>query len=147
MLDNVIEHYIENAVDTSQLGGYSANFKRFTKYIKEGKEGYAKSAYSAYRERSVGLGAMGFHSYLQAHDIPFEGIYATGFNHKAFKHIKNSAVKASKEIAKDRGEAPDISGSTLRNAHLLAVAPNASSSIICGGTSPSIDLLELMFYT
>ena len=52
MLDNVIEHYIENAVDTSQLGEYSANYKRFKKYIKEGKEGYAKSAYSAYRERS-----------------------------------------------------------------------------------------------
>ena len=58
MLDNVLQHYIDNAVDTSQLGEYSANFKRFSKYIKEDKEGYTKSAYSAYRERSLGLGAM-----------------------------------------------------------------------------------------
>ena len=61
MLDNIIEHYIENAVDTKHLGGYIANFKRFKKYIKPGKEGFVKSAYSAYRERSLGLGAMGFH--------------------------------------------------------------------------------------
>ena len=147
MLDNVLEHFIDNAIDMNNLGGYNANYERFKKHIKEGKEGFTKAAYSAYRERSIGLGAMGFHSYLQAHDIPFEGIYATGFNYKAFKHIKNSAVKASKEIAKDRGEAPDISGSTLRNAHLLAVAPNASSSIICGGTSPSIEPIRANVFT
>ena len=147
MLDNVLEHFIDNAIDMNNLGGYNANYERFKKHIKEGKEGFTKAAYSAYRERSIGLGAMGFHSYLQAHDIPFEGIYATGFNYKAFKHIKNSAIKASKEIAKDRGEAPDISGSTLRNAHLLAVAPNASSSIICGGTSPSIEPIRANVFT
>ena len=147
MLDNVLEHFIDNAIDMNNLGGYNANYERFKKHIKEGKEGFTKAAYSAYRERSIGLGAMGFHSYLQAHNIPFEGIYAKGFNHKAFKHIKSSALKASKEIAKDRGEAPDISGSTLRNAHLLAVAPNASSSIICGGTSPSIEPIRANVFT
>ena len=147
MLDNVIEHYIENAVDTSQLGGYNANFKRFQNYVREGKEGYIKSAYSAYRERSLGLGAMGFHAYLQSRNIPFEGIFATGFNHKAFTHIKSKALQATKELSINRGEAPDIHGSNRRNANLLAVAPNASSGIICSGTSPSIEPYRANCYT
>jgi ribonucleoside-diphosphate reductase alpha chain len=147
MLDNVIEHYIENAVDTSQLGGYSANYNRFNKYIKEGKEGYTKSAYSAYRERSLGLGAMGFHAYLQSRNIPFEGIFATGFNHKAFVYIKSRATEATKQLAVERGEAPDIHGTGRRNANLLAVAPNASSGIICSGTSPSIEPYRANCYT
>ena len=147
MLDNVIEHYIENAVDTAQLGGYSANFKRFTNHIKEGKEGFAKSAYSAYRERSLGLGAMGFHAYLQSKRIPFEGLFATSFNHKAFSHIKQKAVEATKRLAELRGECPDLHGSNKRNAHLLAVAPNASSGIICSGTSPSIEPYRANAYT
>jgi len=147
MLDNVIEHYIENAVDTSQLGGYSANFKRFQNYVRKGKEGYIKSAYSAYRERSLGLGAMGFHAYLQSRNIPFEGIFATGFNHKAFTYIKSQALQATKELSISRGEAPDIHGSSRRNANLLAVAPNASSGIICSGTSPSIEPYRANCYT
>jgi ribonucleoside-diphosphate reductase alpha chain len=147
MLDNVIEHYIENAVDTSQLGGYSANFKRFTKYIREGKEGFAKSAYSAYRERSLGLGAMGFHAYLQSRNIPFEGVLATSFNHQAFKHIKNKAVQASKRLAEMRGGCPDLLSDDIRNANLLAIAPNASSGIICSGTSPSIEPYRANAYT
>ena len=147
MLDNVLQHYIDNAVDTDNLGEYNANFKRFQKHIKPGKEGFTKSAYSAYRERSLGLGAMGFHSYLQSRNIPFEGIFATGFNHKAFKYIKTQATRASEKLADDRGEAPDVSGSGRRNAHLLAVAPNASSSIICGGTSPSIEPYRANVYT
>ena len=126
MLDNVLQHFIDNAIDTTQLGEYNANFKRFIKYIKEDKEGFTKAAYSAYRERSVGLGAMGFHAYLQKNNIPFEGIFATGFNHQAFSHIKDRALSASRRLAEERGEAPDISGTGLRNAHLLAVAPNAS---------------------
>ncbi len=147
MLDNVLQHFIDNAVDTTQLGEYNANFKRFTKHIKEGKEGFTKAVYSAYRERSIGLGAMGFHAYLQSKEIPFESMYATGFNYKAFKHIKTKALEASQGLAESRGEAPDISGSGLRNAHLLAVAPNASSSIICGGTSPSIEPYRANVYT
>ena len=147
MLDNIIEHYIENAVDTSQLGGYSANFNRFNKYIKEGKEGYTKSAYSAYRERSLGLGAMGFHAYLQSRNIPFEGLFATGFNHKAFTYIKSKAKEATKQLAIERGEAPDIHGTGNRNANLLAIAPNASSGIICSGTSPSIEPYRANCYT
>ena len=147
MLDNVLQHFIDNAVDTVQLGEYNANFKRFKNYIKEDKEGFTKAAYSAYRERSIGLGAMGFHSYLQSKNIPFEGIFATGFNYKAFKHIKEAAMEASKKLADRRGEAPDVSNSGYRNAHLLAVAPNASSSIICGGTSPSIEPFRANVYT
>ena len=147
MLDNVLQHYIDNAVDTDNLGEYNANFKRFQKHIKPGKKGFLKSAYSAYRERSLGLGAMGFHSYLQSHSLPFEGIYATGFNYKAFKYIKTQASRASEQLADQRGEAPDVSGSGRRNAHLLAVAPNASSSIICGGTSPSIEPYRANVYT
>ena len=147
MLDNVLQHFIDNAVDTVQLGEYNANFKRFKNYIKEGQEGFTKAAYSAYRERSIGLGAMGFHAYLQSKSIPFEGLFATSFNYKAFKHIKESAVEASKKLADSRGEAPDVSNSGLRNAHLLAVAPNASSSIICGGTSPSIEPFRANVYT
>ena len=147
MLDNVIQHFIDNAIDTSQLGEYNANFKRFKNYVKEGKEGYAKAAYSAYRERSLGLGAMGFHAYLQSNNIPFEGIQATGFNYQTFKDIKNKATKASQELADIRGEAPDVSGSGMRNAHLLAVAPNASSSIICSGTSPSIEPYRANVFT
>ena len=147
MLDNVIQHYIDNAIDTTQLGEYSANFKRFQKYVKEGKEGFTKSAYSAYRERSLGLGAMGFHAYLQRRSIPFEGIFASGFNYKAFTHIKLKATEATKELAIERGEAPDISGSGRRNANLLAIAPNASSGIICSGTSPSIEPYRANCYT
>ena len=138
---------IKGKGDTSQLGGYSANFKRFTKYIKEGKEGYAKSAYSAYRERSVGLGAMGFHAYLQSQNIAFEGIYATGFNHRAFKHIKSKAVQATERLADMRGECPDLHNTNRRNAHLIAIAPNASSGIICSGTSPSIEPFRANVYT
>ena len=99
-------------------------------------------------ERGVsGLGAMGFHSYLQSKGIPFEGMYASSFNNRAFNLIKTKAVDASKRLAEERGEAPDMAGSGLRNAHLLAVAPNASSSIICNGTSPSIEPSRANVYT
>ena len=147
MLDNVLQHFIDSSIDTSDLGEYNANYKRFKNYIKPGKEGFTKAAYSAYRERSIGLGAMGFHAYLQSKGIPFEGIFATGFNYNTFKHIKDKAVEASQRLAEERGEAPDINGTGLRNSHLLAVAPNASSSIICGGTSPSIEPYRANIYT
>jgi len=139
MLDNVLEHFIEDIVDTSRIGGYSANFERFKKYVREEKEGLVKAAYSAYRERSVGLGAMGFHALLQSKGVPFQGLLATSTNNVAFSHIKGKAVAATERLSAERGEAPDIHGSNKRNAHLLAIAPNASSSIICGGTSPSIE--------
>ena len=147
MLDNVLEHFIEAIVDTSGLGGYNANFKRFKNYVKEEKEGMVKAAYSAYRERSVGLGAMGFHAFLQSKALPFNGLFATSNNNIIFSEIKNKALEATKRLADERGEAPDIHGSGHRNAHLLAIAPNASSSIICGGTSPSIEPYRANVYT
>jgi len=147
MLDNVLQHFIDNAIDTSEIGEYNANYKRFSNHVKPDKKSFTKAAYSAYRERSIGLGAMGFHAYLQRKGIPFEGIFATGFNYRAFQHIKGKAVDATKRLAEERGEAPDIHGSGNRNAHLLAIAPNASSSIICGGTSPSIEPYRANVYT
>ena len=147
MLDNVLEHFIEDIVDTSRLGGYTANFKRFKTYVKEGKEGMVKAAYSAYRERSIGLGAMGFHAYLQGKGLSFNGLQQTGINNTIFSYIKTEAVTATQRLAEIRGEAPDVHGSNNRNSHLLAVAPNASSSIICGGTSPSIEPYRANIYT
>ena len=147
MLDNVLEGFINNVVDVESIGTYNANFKRFKNYVREGKEGLVKAAYSAYRERSVGLGAMGFHSYLQRNRIPFESVFAASFNHKAFSAISEQAKEATRKLGSSRGEAPDMAGSGCRNAHLLAVAPNASSSIICGGTSPSIEPTRANVYT
>jgi ribonucleoside-diphosphate reductase alpha chain len=147
MLDNVLEGFINNVVDIDSLGTYNANFKRFKNYVREGKEGLVKAAYSAYRERSVGLGAMGFHSYLQRNRIPFESVFAASFNHKAFSAISEQAKEATRKLGSSRGEAPDMAGSGCRNAHLLAVAPNASSSIICGGTSPSVEPTRANVYT
>ena len=126
MLDNVLEHFIDSVKDTG---------------------GYSKAAYSAMRERSVGLGAMGFHSYLQKNSIPFESMYASSFNHKAFTLIKDRALTATRKLGEERGEAPDMKGSGKRNAHLLAIAPNASSSIICGGASPSVEPFRANVYT
>jgi len=147
MLDNVLEHFIEAIVDTSGLGGYNANFKRFKNYVKKEKEGMVKAAYSAYRERSLGLGAMGFHAYLQSKGLPFQGLQSTSNNHVMFSYIKRKAVEATKRLGEERGEAPDVHGSNQRNAHLLAIAPNASSSIICGGTSPSIEPFRANSFT
>jgi len=147
MLDNVLEGFINNVVDVESIGTYNANFKRFKNYVREGKEGLVKAAYSAYRERSVGLGAMGFHSYLQRNRIAFESVFAASFNHKAFSAISEQAKEATRKLGSSRGEAPDMAGSGCRNAHLLAVAPNASSSIICGGTSPSVEPTRANVYT
>ena len=116
MLDNVLEHFIQSAPD--QL---------------------SRASYSAMRERSIGLGAMGFHAHLQRHNIPFESAMAKGRNLQMFNRIKSEAVRATQELAAERGDCPDGMGSGLRNSHLLAIAPNASSSIICGNTSPSIE--------
>ena len=135
MLDNVLEHFIQATYD------FSYDFKGdvLDMKVKKGMEGFTKAGYSAYRERSLGLGAMGFHTYLQKLNVPFEGPIATGQNLKMFRQIKELANKTSMELAEERGEAPDMEGTGMRNAHLLAVAPNATSSIICGGTSPSIE--------
>ena len=114
-LDNVLQFFIENAPDD-----------------------ISKARYSAERERSLGLGAMGFHSYLQRKNIPFESALATSKNHQIFKLIKEKANEQTKILAQTRGEYLDGEGSGVRNSHLLAIAPNANSGIILG-TSPSIE--------
>ena len=116
MLDNVLDHFIHNA--PSELH---------------------RAVYRAREERSLGLGAMGFHAYLQRHSIPFESVIAKVRNKSMFHEIKRKANEATKILAKERGECPDGIGYGVRNSHLLAIAPNASSSIICGNTSPSIE--------
>ena len=98
-----------------------------------------RARYSAERERSIGLGAMGFHAYLQKAGIAFEGAMATAANLEIFKHIKSQAQTETERLAVEKGACPDDDSCSVRNAHLLAIAPNASSSIICGNTSPSIE--------
>lgn len=105
--------------------------------------------YSAMRERSVGLGLMGFHSMLQSKDIPFESAMAKSFNSRIFRHIRRGADAASVKLAEERGACPDAAdmGIKARFSHKLAVAPTASISIICGGTSAGIEPIPANIYT
>lgn len=123
MLDNVLSTFINNAPQEI----YRAKF-------------------SAMRERSIGVGALGFHAYLQKNNIPFESALAKSANIKIFKKIRNSLESASEELARERGEAPDAEGTGKRFSLLMAVAPNASSSILMGNTSPSIEPFKANCY-
>ena len=116
MLDNVLQYFVDNAPDQME-----------------------RAKFSAMRERSLGLGAMGFHAYLQRNRMPFESVFASSINYEMFSHIKSQAQKTTEQLAVERGACPDDDSCSVRNAHLLAIAPNASSSIICGNTSPSIE--------
>jgi ribonucleoside-diphosphate reductase alpha chain len=116
MLDNVLQYFIDNA----------------PKSVK-------RAIFSAKRERSIGVGSLGFHAYLQRKGIPFEGPLAKGTNIKMFKNIKNKLDAANLELGAVRGEAPDAEGTGRRFSHTMAIAPNASSSILMGNTSPSIE--------
>ena len=116
MLDNVLQYFIDNAPDT-----------------------IARAKYSASRERSIGIGALGFHAYLQRKGIAFEGVMAKVTNNRIFKTIREGLDNANQILGTERGEAPDAVGTGKRFSHLMAVAPNASSSIILGNTSPSVE--------
>ena len=116
MLDNVLQYFIDNAPSTIN-----------------------RARFSAKQERSIGVGALGFHAYLQRNNIPFESSMAIGRNKKMFKHISEKLNEANIELGKERGEAPDAAGTGKRFSHVMAIAPNASSSIIMGNTSPSIE--------
>lgn len=116
MLDNVLQCFIDNAPDT-----------------------IARAKFSASRERSIGVGALGFHAYLQSKNIPWESVLAVGTNKKIFKHIKDKLDLANFSLGQERGEAPDAKGTGRRFSHTMAIAPNASSSIIMGNTSPSVE--------
>jgi ribonucleoside-diphosphate reductase alpha chain len=124
-LDNVITSFIENAPDSM-----------------------ARAKYSAMRERSVGLGVMGFHSFLQANGIPFESALAKSWNFRMFRKVRREADAASVALALERGPCPDAleRGTTARFSHKLAIAPTASISIICGGASACIEPIPANIY-
>jgi len=115
-------------------------------FIRNAPEELEKAKFSAYMERSIGLGAMGFHGYLQNKGIAWESWQAASENYQMFKKIKEDALESTHELATERGEAPDMAGTGRRNAHLLAIAPNANSSIICG-CSASIEPIKSNAYT
>ena len=123
MLDNVLEYFIENAPDSIERAKFSAS-----------------------RERSIGLGAMGFHSLLQHHGVAWESETAREINRVVFSRIKSEAVAETELLAEERGSYPDGQMSGRRNSHLLAIAPNASSGVILS-TSPSIEPLKANAYT
>jgi ribonucleoside-diphosphate reductase alpha chain len=116
MLDNVLEYFIVNAPDA-----------------------ISRAKYSAGRERSIGVGALGFHAYLQRNGVAFEGVMAKVLNNQMFKHIRGKLDDANIELGTLRGSPADCAGTGRRFAHVMAIAPNASSSIIMGNTSPSIE--------
>jgi len=116
MLDNVLQYFIDNAPAAVE-----------------------RARFSAIRERSIGIGALGFHAYLQRNNVPFESALAVGRNKQIFSHIREQLNDANLKLGKERGEALDAVGTGQRFSHLMAVAPNASSSIIMGNTSPSIE--------
>ncbi len=125
-LDNVLQDFIDNAPAAME-----------------------RARYSAMRERSVGLGLMGFHSFLQEMNIPFESAMAKAWNTRLFKHIRMGADAASVTLAEERGACPDAEerGMKQRFSHKLAIAPTASISIICGGCSPCIEPIPANVYT
>ena len=118
-----------------------------TDFIKRAPSQLDRAKFSALRERSLGLGAMGFHAYLQKMNIPFESLGAQSMNQTIFAKIKADADKTTRKLAQEKGACPDDDTCTVRNAHLLAIAPNASSSIICGNTSPSIEPFRANAFT
>jgi ribonucleoside-diphosphate reductase alpha chain len=109
----------------------------------------APASYAAARERSVGLGLMGFHSFLQGQNVPFESAMAKSWNMRLFKHLRRACDSASKVLAEERGACPDAAerGVMERFSHKLAIAPTASISIICGGASAGIEPIPANIYT
>lgn len=120
-----------------------------TDFIERAPTEMDKAKYAAERERSVGLGVMGFHSFLQANSIPFEGVMGKVWNKKVFSHIADQASAASRKLAEERGACPDAAeyGIMERFSHKTAVAPTASISIICGGTSAGIEPIAANSFT
>ena len=116
MLDNVLQYFIDKA-----------------------PAAVSRAKFSATNERSIGVGALGFHAHLQRSGLPFESALAKSRNVEIFRHIRRGLDEANLELGSIRGEAPDAVGTGLRFSHLMAVAPNASSSIIMGNTSPSVE--------
>ena len=120
-----------------------------TDFIERAPEQFDDAKYSAEKERSVGLGVMGFHSYLQQHSIPLESVMSKAWNKKIFKHIQEHVDQASKDLADERGPCPDAAdyGYNERFSNKTAIAPTASISIICGGASPGVEPVAANSYT
>jgi ribonucleoside-diphosphate reductase alpha chain len=120
-----------------------------TDFIERAPEQFDDAKYSAEKERSVGLGVMGFHSYLQQHSIPLESVMSKAWNKKIFKHIQEQVDQASKDLADERGACPDAAdyGFNERFSNKTAIAPTASISIICGGASPGVEPVAANSYT
>jgi len=116
-------------------------------FIQKAPQSLWRAINSAKKERSVGLGAMGFHGYLQSKGVSFESAIAAGINRNIFQKLYHEAKAASGLLAKERGEPEDLVGTGYRNAHVLAIAPNASSSYICGNVSPGIEPLSANAFT
>ena len=120
-----------------------------TDFINRAPDSFKDAKYSALRERSVGLGVMGFHSFLQKNSIPLESVMSKSWNNKIFKHIQTSVDQASKKLAEERGSCPDAEeyGFKERFSNKTAIAPTASISIICGGASPGVEPIAANSYT
>lgn len=120
-----------------------------TDFIERAPEFFKNAKYSAMRERSVGLGVMGFHSFLQKNSIPLESVMSKVWNNKIFKHIQTKANEASTKLAEERGPCPDAEeyGFKERFSNKTAIAPTASISIICGGASPGVEPVAANSYT
>ena len=116
MLDNVLQYFIDNAPDV-----------------------ISRAKFSASRERSIGIGALGWHALLQRKNLPWESALAVSLNKQIFNHVRKHLDEANTSLGTARGEAPDAVGTGNRFSHMLAIAPNASTSIIMGNTSPSIE--------
>jgi len=118
-------------------------------FINRAPDSFKDAKYSATRERSVGLGVMGFHSFLQKNSIPLESVMSKVWNNKIFKHIQTNVDSASKKLAEERGSCPDAEeyGFKERFSNKTAIAPTASISIICGGASPGVEPIAANSYT
>ncbi len=118
-------------------------------FIDQAPEEFRNATYSAMRERSVGLGVMGFHSFLQDNGIPMEGVMSKVWNKRIFKHIREGADAASIKLAEERGACPDAAdfGFQERFSNKMSLAPTASISIICGGASPGIEPIAANSFT
>jgi len=145
-----IEKYDEWKDDQNFIG----DIMRFldnvlTDFIENAPEQFSDAKYSAMKERSVGLGVMGLHSFFQQKNIPLESVMSKVWNKKIFEHIQKKVDESSKELAEERGPCPDAAdyGINERFSNKTAVAPTASISIICGGTSPGIEPIAANSYT
>ena len=120
-----------------------------TDFINRAPDSFKDAKYSATRERSIGLGVMGFHSFLQKNSIPLESVMSKVWNNKIFKHIQTEVDQASKQLAEERGSCPDAEeyGFKERFSNKTAIAPTASISIICGGASPGVEPIAANSYT